>query len=44
LYYSGTRVGRATAAPRLSRLNDLVAVSTGDRERSTVRIHLHEVL
>ena len=33
-----------TAAPRLSWLNDLIAVSTGERERSTVRIHVHEVL
>ena len=29
---------------RLSRLNDLIAVSTGDRDRNTVRIHVHEVL
>jgi uncharacterized protein DUF3237 len=43
-YYFRTLVRLATAAPRLSWLNDLIAVSTGDRERSTVRIHIHEVL
>ena len=39
-----TLVRLATAAPRLRWLNDLIAVSTGDRERNTVRIHVHEVL
>ena len=43
-YYFRTLVRLATAAPRLSWLNDLIAVSTGDRERNTVRIHVHEVL
>jgi hypothetical protein len=43
-YYFRTLVRLSTAAPRLSRLNDLVAVSTGERERNTVRIHVHEVL
>ena len=43
-YYFRTLVRLSTAAPRLSWLNDLIAVSTGDRERSTVRIHVHEVL
>ena len=43
-YYFRTLVRLATAAPRLSWLNDLIAVSTGDRERNTVRIHMHEVL
>jgi hypothetical protein len=43
-YYFRTLVRLSTAAPRLSWLNDLIAVSTGDRERSTVRIHIHEVL
>jgi hypothetical protein len=42
-YYFRTLVRLATAAPRLSWLNELIAVSTGDRDRSTVRIHLHEV-
>jgi Protein of unknown function (DUF3237) len=43
-YYFRTLVRLSTAAPRLSWLNDLIAVSTGDRERNTVRIHVHEVL
>jgi hypothetical protein len=43
-YYFRTLVRLSTAAPRLSRLNDLIAVSTGERERNTVRIHVHEVL
>ncbi len=43
-YYFRTLVRLSTAAPRLSWLNDLLAVSTGERERSTVRIHMHEVL
>lgn len=43
-YYFRTLVRLSTTAPRLSRLNDLVAVSTGERQQSTVRIHVHEVL
>jgi Protein of unknown function (DUF3237) len=43
-YYFRTLVRLSTASPRLSWLNDLIAVSTGDRERNTVRIHMHEVL
>jgi hypothetical protein len=43
-YYFRTLVRLATSAPRLNWLNDLIAVSTGERERSTVRIHVHEVL
>lgn len=43
-YYFRTLVRLFTGAPRLQWLNDLIAVSTGDRERSTVRIHVHEVL
>jgi hypothetical protein len=43
-YYFRTLVRLATAVPRLSWLNELIAVSTGDRERSTVRIHVHEVV
>lgn len=42
-YYFRTLVRLSTAAPRLAWLNELVAVSTGERERSTVRIHVHEV-
>ncbi len=43
-YYFRTLVRLSTASPRLAWLNDLLAVSTGERERSTVRIHVHEVL
>jgi hypothetical protein len=43
-YYFRTLVRLSTAAPRLGWLNDLIAVSTGERERNTVRIHVHEVL
>ena len=43
-YYFRTLVRLSTSAPRLSRLNDLIAVSTGERDRNTVRIHVHEVL
>jgi Protein of unknown function (DUF3237) len=43
-YYFRTLVRLSSAAPRLHWMNDLIAVSTGDRERSTVRIHVHEVL
>jgi Protein of unknown function (DUF3237) len=43
-YYFRTLVRLSTAAPRLSWLNDLIAVSTGERDRTTVRIHVHQVL
>jgi Protein of unknown function (DUF3237) len=43
-YYFRTLVRLSTAAPRLGWLNDLIAVSTGERDRDTVRIHVHEVL
>jgi hypothetical protein len=43
-YYFRTLVRLSTPAPGLSWLNDLIAVSTGERERNTVRIHVHEVL
>ena len=43
-YYFRTHVRLTTAAPRLSFLNDLLAVSTGRRDRSVVRIDVHEVL
>ena len=43
-YYFRTLVRLSTAAPRLAWCNDILAVSTGERERSTVRIHVHEVL
>ena len=43
-YYFRTLVRLSTPAPRLSWLNHLVAVSTGRRDRSLVRIDVHEVL
>jgi hypothetical protein len=43
-YYFRTHVRLFTASERLDRLNRLLAVSTGERERDTVRIHVHEVL
>lgn len=43
-YYFRTLVRLSTSAPALNWMNDLIAVSTGERERSTVRIHVHEVL
>lgn len=43
-YYFRTLVRLSTQAPRLHWLNQLVAVSTGQRERSLVRIDVHEVL
>ena len=43
-YYFRTHVRLSTSAPRLAWMNDLIAVSTGERRRDTVRIHVHEVL
>jgi Protein of unknown function (DUF3237) len=43
-YYFRTLVRLSTAAPRRTWLNDLIAISTGERAQSTVRIHVHEVL
>jgi len=42
-YYFRTHVRLATAAPRLVWMNELLAVSTGERHRDRVRIHVHEV-
>jgi len=42
-YYFRTHIRLTTAAPRLSWLNDLIAVSTGQRARDVVRIDVHEV-
>ena len=42
-YYFRTHVRLSTAAPRLGWMNDLLAVSTGERRRDTVRIDVHEV-
>jgi hypothetical protein len=43
-YYFRTHVRLWTSAPGLARLNDLLAVSTGQRDRDLVHIHVHEVL
>jgi Protein of unknown function (DUF3237) len=43
-YYFRTLIRLSTAAAQLQWMNDLIAVSTGERERDTVRIHVHEVL
>ncbi len=43
-YYFRTHVRLSTSAPGLLWLNDLLAVSTGERRRSVVHIHVHEVL
>jgi hypothetical protein len=43
-YYFRTHVRFSTAAPRLAWLNDLLGVSTGRRDRTVVRIDVHEVL
>ncbi len=43
-YYFRTHIRLSTSAERLAWLNDLLAVSVGERHRSVVRIHVHEVL
>jgi Protein of unknown function (DUF3237) len=43
-YYFRTHIRLSTSAERLNWMNDLLAVSTGERERTAVRIHVHEVL
>ncbi len=43
-YYFRTHIRLSTTAKRLAWLNDLLAVSIGERHRSLVRIHVHEVL
>jgi hypothetical protein len=43
-YYFRTHIRLSTSAPRLLRLNDLLAVSTGQRFPDLVRIDVHEVL
>jgi len=42
-YYFRTHIRLSTSAPRLAWLNDLLAVSTGERRPDSVRIHVHEV-
>jgi hypothetical protein len=43
-YYFRTHVRLFASAARLGWLNNMLAVSTGERERDTVRIHVHQVL
>ena len=43
-YYFRTHITLATSSKRWERLNGILAISTGLRERDTVRIHVHEVL
>jgi Protein of unknown function (DUF3237) len=43
-YYFRTHVTMATHSSRWERLNGVLAISTGLRERDTVHIHVHEVL
>jgi hypothetical protein len=43
-YYFRTHVRFWTSAPGLARLNDLLAVSTGQRDRDLVHIHVHEIV
>lgn len=43
-YYFRTHIRLSTSAPRLGWMNDLLAVSTGERRRDTVRIDVHEVV
>jgi hypothetical protein len=42
-YYFRTHIRLSTSAPRLAWMNDLLAVSTGERRPDAVRIHVHEV-
>ena len=42
-YYFRTHVRLSTSSPRLAWMNDLLAVSTGERRRDTVRIDVHEI-
>ena len=43
-YYFRTHVRLSTSVPRLAWMNDLLAVSTGERRRDTVRIDVHQVV
>jgi Protein of unknown function (DUF3237) len=43
-YYFRTHVRFSTSSPGLAWLNDLIAISTGERQRDVVRIRVHEVL
>jgi hypothetical protein len=43
-YYFRTHIRLTTTSPRLAWLNDLVAISTGQRNSDVVHIDVHEVL
>jgi Protein of unknown function (DUF3237) len=43
-YYFRTHVRLRASAPRLDWLNDLIAISTGQRDKDVVRIDVHEVM
>jgi hypothetical protein len=43
-YYFRTHVRFQTSSPSLAWLNDIIAVSTGQRQKDIVHIHVHEVL
>jgi hypothetical protein len=43
-YYFRTAIRLSTSAETLHWMNNLIAISTGERARDTVRIHVHEVL
>ena len=43
-YYFRTHVRLSTSSARLAWMNDLLAVSTGERRRDTVRIDVHEIV
>ena len=43
-YYFRTHVRLSTSRAEPPWMNDLLAVSSGERRRDTVRIHVHEVL
>jgi hypothetical protein len=43
-YYFRTHIRLSTASSRLAWLNDLLAISTGQRNHDVVRIDVHEVL
>jgi hypothetical protein len=42
-YYFRTHIRLSTSAARLAWMNDLIAVSTGERRRDAVRIDVHEI-
>lgn len=43
-YYFRTHIRFGTSSSRYDRLNRTLGIAWGERERSTVRIHVHEVL